>query len=492
MAEPPIRRTSIAAKLTLMNILVSGIGLLLAFVSFLAYDLYIYRQSSVRSLEGLAAMVGQSSIDAIGKGDRAEGQLLLSAFNESSNVLSAAVYAADGSRFAEYSRADEQAPAPGATQFDEKLARTYWSKGIDIWVASRIEVHGKQIGTVYLHAQLRGSWKQTIRFAIITGVILLLCMLVALLVGVVFKSFLAQPIVSLANTALEVSRSRDYSLRFLPPQEYDELLSLTEAFNEMLVEIQRRDRALEQAKADLEARVEQRTEQLQAANRELEAFSYTVAHDLRSPLQAINNVAYLFDVTEKADASDERKAMLAQLRSSVTSMSNMIDDLLDLSRSTSVELHLAKLDLSPMVASILESLTKAYPERQVRAVVHPDCHVVADRGLMQIALQNLIRNAWKFTGRRENAEIEFGCMERPGASVIYLRDNGAGFDPKLAGRLFKPFQRLHRSDEFPGTGIGLATVRRIVGRHGGEVWAEGEIGKGATFYFTLEAHPEMK
>jgi signal transduction histidine kinase len=184
--------------------------------------------------------------------------------------------------------------------------------------------------------------------------------------------------------------------------------------------------------------------------------------------------------------------MLAQLRASVTSMSNMIDDLLDLSRSTSTELHLTKLDLSPMASAILDGLAKTNPERRVRAIVHPNCHVVADRGLMQIALQNLLRNAWKFTGRREEAEIEFGCLEQPGASVIYVRDNGAGFDPRLAERLFKPFQRLHGSDEFPGTGIGLATVRRIVGRHGGDVWAEGEVGKGAKFYFTLEAHPEMK
>ncbi len=490
MAESPVRRTSIAAKLTLMNILVSGIGLLLAFLSFLAYDLYLYRQSSVRNLQGLAAVVGESGIAAIGAKDPAATHALFGALSESSNVLSAALYTADGSQFAAYTRPGEQ--PPGATPFDAKESQAYWVAGSDIWVGSRIQAQDKQIGTVYIHARLRGSWRQTARYATITAVILLLCLLVGLLVGVVFKRWLAQPIVALSETALEVSRSRDYSLRFEPPQEYDELVSLTEAFNEMLVEIQRRDRALEQAKGSLEARVEQRTEQLQAANREMEAFSYTVAHDLRSPLQAINNVAYLFEVTERADASDERRAMLGQLRASVTSMSNMIDDLLDLSRSTSLELHLAKLDLSPMAASILDGLAKAYPERNVRAIVHPDCHVVADRGLMQIALQNLLRNAWKFTGKREDAEIEFGCSERPGATVIHIRDNGAGFDPLLANRLFKPFQRLHKSDEFPGTGIGLATVRRIVGRHGGEVWAEGEVGKGATFYFTLEAHPELK
>jgi signal transduction histidine kinase len=211
---------------------------------------------------------------------------------------------------------------------------------------------------------------------------------------------------------------------------------------------------------------------------------------LRSPLQAINNVCFLFGLMEQNEPSSERKAMLAQLRSSVTSMSNMIDDLLDLSRSTSAELHLKKLDLSPIASSILEGLAKASPERQVKAVVRPDCKVEADPGLMQIVLQNLLRNAWKFTGRREAAEIEFGCFQRGGVPVVYVRDNGAGFNPELADRLFKPFQRLHGAGEFPGTGIGLATVRRIVIRHGGEVWAEGDVDKGATFYFTLHSSRE--
>lgn len=490
MTKSPVRRSSIAAKLTVMNILVSGIGLLLAYFSFLGYEVYRYRQSSVESLSGLAKMAGQNSVSAILFNDNASAQATLSALSGSSDVLSAAIYTTAGERFAHYARNGEQPPE--LRTFAPNTMQKSWLQGLDIRVASRIEFQGKQVGTVYIHARLQSLWKQAIQYASIAAVLLLVCLLVALLVGIVFKRFLAQPIVSLAETALEVSRSRDYSLRFLPLQEYDELVSLTEAFNEMLSEIQRRDLALEQAKVNLEQRVEQRTAQLQAANRELEAFSYTVAHDLRSPLQAINNVAYLFEVTEQPDASEERRAMLAQLRASVTSMSNMIDDLLDLSRSTSTELHLTKLDLSPMASAILDGLAKTNPERRVRAIVHPNCHVVADRGLMQIALQNLLRNAWKFTGRREEAEIEFGCLEQPGASVIYVRDNGAGFDPRLAERLFKPFQRLHGSDEFPGTGIGLATVRRIVGRHGGDVWAEGEVGKGANFYFTLEAHPEMK
>jgi signal transduction histidine kinase len=254
----------------------------------------------------------------------------------------------------------------------------------------------------------------------------------------------------------------------------------------MLSEIQQRDGALEQAKSDLEFRVEERTAQLQAANRELEAFSYTVAHDLRAPLQAITNVCYLLSEKDDNATEDGKMRMLARMRSSVAAMSTMIDDLLDLSRSTSAPMHATRLDLSVMAASVLKALAESNPGRSVEVSIAEKCQVNADRGLMQIVLQNLLRNAWKFTGRCESPRIEFGCKQPGKVVIFYVRDNGAGFDQRLADRLFQPFQRLHAASDFPGTGIGLATVRRIVRRHGGEVWAEGEIDHGAIFYFTLE------
>jgi signal transduction histidine kinase len=488
MMKSPSRRNSIAARLTWMNFLVCGIGLFLAYFSFLAYDLYVYRQGSVESLSGMSKVVGSNSISAIIFNDDSSAESTLSALSGSSDIVSAAIYTNTGTRFAQFVR-DGETP-PQARSFSPAAMQYHWLDGLDIVIGSRIESQGKSIGTVYIHARLHGLRNQAIQYATIAAVILLLCLGAALLVGIGFRRDLAEPIVSLAKTARQVSRSRDYSLRFNPHHEYDELLSLTDAFNEMLGEIQLRDLALEQAKVGLELRVEERTTQLRAANRELEAFSYTVAHDLRSPLQAINNVCFLLEMTENGESSAERRSILGQLSASVTAMSNMIEDLLDLSRSTSAELHLTKLDLSPLVSSILDGLATANPDRQVKSVVHPHCEVFADPGLMQVMMQNLLRNAWKFTGRREVAEIEFGCMERSGATVIYVRDNGAGFNPQLADRLFKPFQRLHGAADFPGTGIGLATVRRIVGRHGGEIWAEGEVDKGAAFYFTLNSSPK--
>jgi signal transduction histidine kinase len=482
--KTPLRRNSIAARLTWMNILVSGIALLLAYVSFLGYDLYVYRQDAMENLSGLAKIVGTNSVSAIIFNDDASAQATLSGLSSSNDVTAAAIYTNSGNRFAQYVREGSSPIQP--RMLSNNSMQADWVDGLDIETGSRIEFQDKSVGTVYIHARLHGLRKQAVQYATMAGIILLLCLGVAFLVGVVFRKLLAEPIVSLAETARLVSRSRDYSLRFTPPQDYDELLSLTDAFNEMLSEIQQRDSALEQAKVTLELRVEERTKQLQTANRELEAFSYTVAHDLRSPLQAISNICFLFEVMEQQEPSAERTATLVQLRASVTAMSNMIEDLLDLSRSTSTELQLTEMDLSPLASSILNGLAESHPERQVRTVVHLDCHVRADAGLIQIVLQNLLRNAWKFTGQREVGEIEFGCSKRGNATVVHVRDNGAGFDERLAERLFQPFQRLHAATEFPGTGIGLATVRRIVSRHGGEVWAKGEVDKGATFYFTLE------
>ena len=481
----PSRQPSIAAKLTWMNVLVSGIALILVYVSYLAYNVYSFRNSAIESLSAEARILGANSVSAIVFDDKASAEATLSALRYSSEVVDAEIYTQAGTLFAQYPASGPVPPPPHP--MPEMPGPAHWANGADVVVGSRIGFQGKQICTVYVHAHLEGMKQQAVEFAVIAGGILLLCLGVALLVGSSFRRILAQPIVSLAQTARMVSRYRDYSLRFASERSFDELASLTDAFNEMLGEIQQRDRALEQAKVDLELRVEERTAELQAANRELEAFSYTVAHDMRAPLQTLTNVCYLIQQTDHGEFSGERAPMLAQLSVSVSAMSAMIDDLLDLSRSTSAPLHLKQLDLSRVASSILEGLAEANPDRQVETVIHKKCQVNADPGLMQIVLQNLLRNAWKFTGLRQGARIEFGCAERDGATVFFIRDNGAGFDQRFADRLFQPFQRLHAVSEFPGTGIGLATVQRIIRRHGGDVWAEGEVDKGATFYFTLDS-----
>ena len=240
--------------------------------------------------------------------------------------------------------------------------------------------------------------------------------------------------------------------------------------------------------AELEARVEQRTAELVVANKNLEAFTYSVAHDLRSPLRALSG--YSEALTEDyGDVLDETGRWYTErIQAATLRMGTLIDDLLLLARVSRAEMSLERVDLSAEVAAIAAELQAREPGRRIRFAIDDGVRVTADRTLIRTVLQNLVENAWKFTAKRDGAAIEFATTPAEDAEVCcYVRDNGAGFDPAFAGKLFQPFQRLHAVTEFPGTGIGLASVRRIIERHGGRVWAEGAVGCGATFYFTLNA-----
>ena len=223
-----------------------------------------------------------------------------------------------------------------------------------------------------------------------------------------------------------------------------------------------------------------------AANRELEAFSYSVAHDLRAPLRSIDGFsqALLEDYADKLDA--EGKTHLAYVRESAQQMAQLIDDLLALSRVSRGDLQREQADLATIARTVLVRLQKREPERKIVLVIPAKVPAVGDARLLGIVLENLLGNAWKFTSKQPAARIEFGHRSEAGRSVYFVRDDGAGFDMAYAEKLFGVFQRLHSANEFEGTGIGLATVQRIVRRHGGSVWAEGEVGRGATFYFALE------
>ncbi len=239
------------------------------------------------------------------------------------------------------------------------------------------------------------------------------------------------------------------------------------------------------AKADLEDRIAERTAGLEAANRELESFTYAVSHDLRAPLRSISGFsqAVLEDYGAKLD--DEGRSMLTRVHRATGQMSQLIDDLLKISRLDCSPPVCADVDLSNIAATIGETLSERDPDRDVRMKIQPYIKARCDGRLVAIILTNLLENAWKFTARTPGAEIVFGLDEDGGKRTYFVRDNGAGFEMAYSEKLFQPFQRLHSADQFPGTGIGLATVARIVRVHGGKIWAESKPGEGATFFFQL-------
>src|SRR4029077_10960066 len=227
------------------------------------------------------------------------------------------------------------------------------------------------------------------------------------------------------------------------------------------------------------------TVQLEVSNAELDAFAYSVSHDLRAPLRSIDGFSQALLEDYAAQLDDAGRDSLQRVRVATQRMATLIDDLLNLARITRSEMVIGSVDVSELARELAAELAASDPGRTVDLVIAPGLEARADRGLLRVVLQNLIGNAWKFTGKRDGARIEVGVVSTNGERAYFVRDNGAGFDMAFASKLFGAFQRLHRATEFPGTGVGLATVQRIIHRHGGRVWAESVVDRGATFYFTL-------
>ncbi len=474
---------SISDKFMRMTMLVSGVALLLAFVSFLVYDLYSLQQELISSMATEANIMGANSVTALLFDDKQAAENTLSALRNAPQVRSAVILRPDGSEFARYLRTPSiqleltNRLAPGETQ-------RYWTKGRYILLGSRIWFQGGQVGTVYLAAETSDVARRAGRFGLISAGMLIICFAIALLATSAVRHLVTDPLTGLANTAQIVTRERDYSVRAKIPPSSDELSFLVQSFNEMLEQIQTRDRALEATRSDLERRVEERTAELSATNKELEAFSYSVAHDLRGPLQHINNIGFLLQHSSEG-LNEGGRMLVDRLLEGASRMSGLIDDLLNLSRASSHPLHRTLIDLSHTAEAIASRLQADSKGRQVHFIIAKGAHIFADDGLMQVVFDNLLGNAWKYSSKTESAEIEFGYIEDESGTVYFVRDNGAGFNPRYADRLFRPFQRLHSQSEFTGTGVGLATAYRIITRHGGKIWAKGNVDQGATFFFTV-------
>jgi PAS domain S-box-containing protein len=250
----------------------------------------------------------------------------------------------------------------------------------------------------------------------------------------------------------------------------------------------RAEEQVRQLNAELEQRVRERTAELETTVTELDAFAYSVSHDLRAPLRSVHGFSQVL-LEDYGDALDaDGRKYLERIQANADRMGQLIDDLLRLSRATRAGLNRTTVNISELAGQIIGELRSAEPHRQVEAVITGPLVTTGDSHLIRVALDNLLGNAWKFTGKREHAVVEVGAVRQDGQQAVFVRDNGAGFDMRYAARLFDPLQRLHAAADFEGNGIGLAIVHRIISRHGGRIWAESEPGKGATFFFTFTAN----
>jgi signal transduction histidine kinase len=357
-------------------------------------------------------------------------------------------------------------------------------------VSGGIVFGGKQRGAVRMGFSL-AQVERTVQEALSRGIAIaateiVLSVIAAFLLGHVLTR-------NLKTLSLAAERfGRGEAGVVLPLQGRDEIAQVAAAFNGMIGEREQAEQRLRESEkelrrlnTELEDRVAQRTAELEAANREMEAFTYSVSHDLRAPLRTVDGFSRILleDCSEQVD--EKAKHYLARVRAGTKRMGALIDDLLKLSRSTRGDMAKRQVDLSALAEGAAEKLRERDRERTVEFRIQSGVKADGDPQFLGVVLDNLIGNAFKYTGKTDQARIEFGATRRNGEAVYFVSDNGAGFDMAHADKLFVPFQRLHRMVEFEGNGVGLATVNRIVLRHGGRIWAEGEVKKGATFYFTL-------
>ncbi len=456
----------------------------MACAAFVGYDQITFRKNMVNQLSIRAQIIGSNSVSALLFNDPSSAEKTLSALDAAPHVTAAGIYTVTGRRFALYRRTREEA-VPSLPVIPSGRPEAFRFGHGNIVLVRSIVFNGKHLGAVYLESDLKQIDRRLKEYAGIALAVLIASLGAALPVSWMFRKAVADPIVGLAVLARDVTQSQDYSTRAVPTGRNDEVALLIASFNEMLEQIQKRDRALQETHNELERRVEERTAQLTHANKELESFSYSVSHDLRAPLRSIDGFsqALLEDCEPQLDTTG--KDYLRRIRASAQRMGVLIDDLLNLARVSRAKIQKQNVDATALAVSIANDLRKTQPGREVEFRIEEGMEAWADPGLLRIVLENLLNNAWKFTSKRDRASIEFGRNRDNGNLSYFVRDNGAGFDPKYADRLFGAFQRLHAMTDFPGTGVGLATVQRIINRHGGAVWAESAVDRGAAFYFTL-------
>jgi signal transduction histidine kinase len=473
--------SSIGRKLTRISVLSSVTALLTASVAFLFYDFHSFRQYLASRIATEAEILGFNCVSPLVFKDAEAATDILGGLKAEPSVLAAVILDEDGRRFAGYSREGEGAllRAPAGLPLS---GQEFGGQGL--LVSAPIQFEGRPIGRVLINAELRALRDRQWQYAGIVAIVLAASFVLALALGRRVEKTISGPILDLAATARRVSEAQDYSVRAHSTAD-GELGALVSTFNEMLDRIERQNADLEQARDELERRVEARTRELAASNRELEAFSYSVSHDLRAPLRAIDGFSKAL-LDQCGESVDEKgRHYLNRVRAGTRKMGDLIDDLLGLARLSRKPLVRQRVDLTAIAQRVGAELAGRDGGHRLKLAVEAGLSAHADSGLVEVVLENLMGNAWKFSSGKDDAIVRVGRLEGP-RDIFYVRDNGAGFDMRYADKLFGAFQRLHSDAEFEGTGIGLATVQRVVNRHGGRAWAEAEPGKGATFYFTLE------
>jgi signal transduction histidine kinase len=501
-----LRDVSIRHKLTGMILLVSTVTLVAAAAVIVSYEVATSRELLADDMRGLADVVGLNSRAALEFDDPDAAAENLRALAAHDLVVSAAIYTLDGSLFAAYRR-DEGRNLPAVT--DDAGMRF----GVEYFDLARPIGHADApVGVVHLRADLAPFQARLVRYAAIVAGMFGALLLMTLGLAIAVQRIVSTPLLELASVARGITERGDFGLR-AQGRSSDEVGLLTDALNSMLDRIQvqtadlreayreleqrhgelereiadrhRAEAAVRALNAELEERVSARTAELQTANQELEGFSYSVSHDLRAPLRGIDGFVRILEQEYRDSLDGEARRLIGMVRSNCNAMRQLIDDLLAFSRLGRQALTLVPTDMTEMVAETVAELHAIPGDTVPDIAIDPLPDINGDRALLRQVWFNLIANAIKFSSKRANPQVRVWSESSDDEMVYAVTDNGVGFDMRYYDKLFGVFQRLHRSEEFPGTGVGLATVKRIIVRHGGRVWAEGRVDEGSTFYFSL-------
>jgi signal transduction histidine kinase len=492
---------SLRHKFALAMLAATFVSLSVAGTALALYELQAYKQNVTSDLLTQAEILGRATGPALAFDDHKSAEENLSLLETRRQIRAAAIYNARGRMVARYRAAGAHA--------EHKVPALPEADGVrlqdgELVVFKRILENKEIVGTVYMSADYELAQRFRGYLGILASV-MGLSLLVAAGISAWLQSALTKPILAVTNVARQVTERKDFSLRVQKTTK-DELGYLADAFNDMLSEIGRRaddletaNRALEreaqerqradqdvrQLNAELEQRVSQRTLQLETANQELESFSYSVSHDLRAPLRWIVGFSEALMEDHGANLDDEARRKIQIIQNEGRRMGVLIDDLLAFSRLGRRALKVSDVEMGALVLTTWNALKEREDFSRVQLHVGAMPVATGDRVLLGQVWTNLLSNALKFSSKQENPRIEIGAITDDQEHIFFVRDNGAGFNPKYKAKLFGVFQRLHDTSEFPGTGVGLALVQRIVHRHGGRVWADGNLGEGATFYFTV-------
>lgn len=477
------RHWRLKTKLLFLTLFTSTLGISLVCISLIVVENQNYRSQLESELHVIAGIVAEQSAAALVFEDTKQLADIIESLRQIKSIQQVCAYNASGDIMAAL-ESQKQRPCPDmADEHEEGFVGNAYR------LLMPINLDNESVGQIFLTSHL-GVLQSHIRtFVIITVTIGSVILLALVFLALRLQRIVSEPILQLSDTAEQITRDHDYSVR-APVSGNDEIGKLGENFNEMIGTIEQQNLRILESRDSLERIVDARTADLSLANRELESFSYSVSHDLRQPLRAIEGFGQALeeDCNDQLDATG--KDYLRRIRAASIRMGGLIDGLLILSRLSRQSMESEAIDLTGLVQEIVDELSNTDDIVPTTVEIQPGMKVLGDSRMLRIAFQNLLENAWKYSAKTEARHITVtACRDDEGFTAIRVQDNGVGFDMRYVDKLFFAFNRLHAPSEFTGTGIGLATVFRVIRRHHGDISATSEPGKGACFIVKLPDHP---